>query len=370
MSSHPGLPSMPRVLVVSNMYPSAIDRRFGSFVADSVRAMRALGADVQAVVSADPRKGALRGALKYTGLLVRTVAAAARGGYDVVHAHFLFPTGMVAALASSFRRVPLIVFAHGSDVVLATRGWPVGPLTRWVIRRADVVVAPSEYLAGEIRTALGDPGAPVEICPMGVDITVFRPGDRLAARTDAGLTEEGRTVLFAGTLDANKGAGCEELLAALDTPVLVDVWLIVVGEGPWRARLEEYGQMGTLGGRVEFRGFVKREALAGLMRAVDVVAVPSRREALGLVALEARSSGTPVVAAAVGGLVEHVEPGVSGELYEPGDTEGLRNALLAVLGEPGRYRPALHADRYTLEGSARRLLALSAAAVERGGHTG
>lgn len=366
MSSHPDPADVPRVLVVSNMYPSKSGRRFGCFVADSVAAMRASGADVQTAVSSDPRKGALRGALKYTRLFLRTMAATAQGKYDIVHAHFLFPTGLIAALAASVRRVPLMTFAHGSDVLLATADWPVGPLTRWAMRRADILVAPSEHLAGEIRVALNDPEAPVEVRPMGVDVALFHPGDRFAARAEIDLPKAERIVLFAGTLDANKGAGCEELLVALDTPALVDVRLIVVGEGPWRGHLEEVGRTGTLEGRVEFRGFVKREALGALMRAVDVVAVPSRREALGLVALEARSSGTPVVAAAVGGLVEHVEPGVSGELYEPGDLEGLRAALLTVLGKPGRYRPALDSERYTFEGSARSLLELSATAVKRG----
>lgn len=360
----------PRVLVVSNMYPSATDRRFGSFVADSVTAMRVLGADVRTVVVADSRKGVFRAAPKYVGLLLRAIAAAIRGGYDVVHAHYLFPTGPIAVIAASARRTPLVLLAHGSDILLARRGWPVGPLTRWATRRADVVVVPSEHLAGEIRQVVGDTGAPVEVCPMGVDVTLFHPGDRREARASVGMREEGRVVLFAGALDANKGAGCEELLAALDDDALADVELIVVGEGPWRARLEGTARTGCLAGRVGFKGSVPRDVLATLMRAVDVVAVPSRREGLGLVALEAASSGTPVVAAAVGGLVEHVEPGVSGELYKPGDPERLRAALHTVLSEPGRYRPTLDADRYTLEGSARRLLELSAVAVDGRGRSG
>jgi D-inositol-3-phosphate glycosyltransferase len=370
VSLPPALTGTPRVLVVSNMYPSATDRRFGSFVADSVTTMRALGADVRTVALSDPRKGAVRATLKYAGLLLRAIAAAMRGGYDVVHAHYLFPTGPIAVIAASSRGVPLILFAHGSDLLLARRGWPVGPLTRRATRMADAVVTPSEHLADEVRQVIGDTGVRVEVCPMGVDGTLFHPGDRLEARASVGLPEEGRFVLFAGALDANKGAGCEELLAALDDDALADVELIVVGEGPWRARLESAARTGSLAGRVGFRGSVPRDALAKLMRAVDVVAVPSRREGLGLVALEAAASGTPVVAAAVGGLVEHVEPGVSGELYEPGDPERLRQALHTILSAPGRYRPTLDADRYTLEGSARRLLELSAIAIDRGGRAG
>lgn len=367
MNPKSGTGGLPRVLVVSNMYPSDADPRFGSFVADSAAAMRALGAHVIMSVSTDPRRGIARALLKYSGLLVRTIRATLHGGYDVVHAHFLIPTGAIAAIAASARRVPLIVFAHGSDVLFASKNWPLGPLARRVIRRAEVLVAPSHYLAEEIRAAMEDPDISIEVCPMGVDTDLFFPGARIAARADAGLHDDERVALFAGTLDANKGAGCEELLNALDTPELADVRLIVAGEGPWRARLEERSRTGMLTGRVEFRDRVDREVLAELMRAVDLVVVPSRREALGLVALEAQASGTPVVASAVGGLVEHVKPGITGELYESGDVDGLRRELISVLSEPSRYQPAIGTGGHTLSDSARRLLAISAKVAERGG---
>lgn len=354
-----------RVLVVSNMYPSARDVRYGNFVKDSVESMRMLGVDVGVVAVTEPRSGPVRSAAKYAGLFARVVGAALSGGYDAVHAHFLFPTGSAGRAAARLRRVPLLLFAHGSDVLLASRDDLIGRATRRAMLAADVLVAPSRALAEEMRSAVGDPRLSVEVVPMGVDGELFSPGDRVAARERSGVSRDGHLVLFAGALDANKGAGCEELLEALEAPVLAGARLVVVGEGPWRERLEKRAREGVLAGSVEFRGQVDRQALADLMRAADVVAVPSRRESLGLIALEARATGTPVVAAAVGGLPEHVEPGVSGELYDPGDPRRLRDALVRVLHAPEAYAPRALDDRYTLQGSARAALEVTEAAIER-----
>lgn len=365
MSGPAGALPAPRVLVLSNMYPSERDVRFGSFVRDSVESMRRLGTEIRVVAVTDSRRGPARAAVKYSGLLARTAVATARGGYDVVHAHFLFPTGVAGWLAATARGTPLIVFAHGSDVALASSRGILAALARWVVRSADVVVAPSRYLADEIK-ALGAGERGVEVAPMGVDGCLFAPGDRIAARAAAGVGTGERMVLFAGALDVNKGAGCEDLLDAVDTPELADVRVVIVGAGPRRERLETRAGDGSLRGRVEFRGPVDRQALATLMRAADVVVVPSRRESLGLVALEARAVGTPVVAAAVGGLPEHVVPGISGELYPSGDVDALRAALSRVLSDRSAYRPPPLDGHYTLEGSARNVLRLSEAAVSRG----
>ncbi|HSV92857.1 MAG TPA: glycosyltransferase [Desulfobacterales bacterium] len=340
--------------------------RFGGFVRDSVESMRRLGTEVRVVTVTDSRRGVARAALKYSGLLARTAVASARGGYDVVHAHFLFPTGVAGRLAAAVRGAPLIVFAHGSDVAFASTRGLVGILTRWVLRSAEAVVAPSRHLAAELEGYRDGRGRGVDVVPMGVDIRLFSPGDRAEARAAAGLVAGEPVVLFAGALDANKGAGCEDLLNAVDVPGLSGVRVVVVGTGPRRERLQARAAAGSLVGRVEFRGPVDRREVAVLMRAADAVTVPSRRESLGLVALEARAAGTPVVAAAVGGLPEHVVPGLSGELYPSGDVDALRAALSRVLSDPSAYRPPPLDERYTLEGSGRDVLRLSDAVLERG----
>ena len=100
----PGTASSPDVLVISSMYPSARYPKYGTFVADAVRALRAEGVTVRPVVSGDARTGPLRNALKYSALLFRAIGAAFGGGFGVVHAHYLYPPGAIGA--GRFRPLP------------------------------------------------------------------------------------------------------------------------------------------------------------------------------------------------------------------------------------------------------------------------
>ncbi len=350
-----------KVLLISNMYPSARFPKYGSFVADAVRALEAEGVSVRTVVTRDPRTGALRTLGKYLSLAARSAVAGIVGGFDLVHAHYLYPPGACAAVAATLARRPLVLFSHGSDVLLAGWRWPTGALTRWAVRKATVVCVPSEAHAAVVRDTFGE-SVPLEVLPIGVDTAVFTPGDqvgaRAAVRAELRLAVGARLLLFAGALDDNKGLGCLDLLRALATPALGEVSLVIVGDGPRRAEVEATARTLGLSSRVTLWPFVERGRLLSLYRAADAVVVPSYRESLGLVALEAQAVGTPVVAARVGGLPEHVVPGVTGELFEPGDMAGLTDALVRVLGDTASYRPAIDAERYGLGATGRRLRAL------------
>lgn len=356
--SAPAIGTTPVVLVVSSMYPSACFPKYGSFVADAVRALEAEGVSVRLAVSGDARTGALRNALKYTALAGRAKLAAYRGGFDVIHAHYLYPPGAIAAVAALIARRPLVIFSHGSDVLLAGWRWPTGALTRWAVRRATVVCAPSEAHAEVVREVFGADVA-VEVLPVGVDLEAFTPGDRAAARASLGLSSTAPIALFAGALDANKGAGLGDVLRSLAQPALAGLALVVLGEGPRGAELRDRAAELGVAGRVTFLPFADRESLVAYYRAADVVVVPSRRESLGLVALEAQAVGTPVVAARVGGLPEHVVPGVTGELYESGDVAALGESLARVLAHRDSYRPAVDRERFGLAATGRRLRELN-----------
>jgi glycosyltransferase involved in cell wall biosynthesis len=353
-----GLAEAPAVLLVANMYPSVRNPKFGSFVAELERAMRAGGRRVTLVANDDSRTGARASAGKYSRFAWRTFMAACRGGYGVVHAHYLFPAGVFAVMAARMRGVPLVVFSHGSDVLLRGWRWPVGALASWVVRSADIVTVPSEHHASAVREAFGAAARRIEVLPIGVDTDVFSPGDRASARTECQLPAEDRIVTFLGALDDNKGVGCQRLIEALSADEFDGVRLVVMGEGPREAELRETTARLGMSGRVTVRPFADRGGVVALLRAADVVAVPSLRESLGLIALEAEAVGTPVAASAVGGLLEHVIPGVNGELFDPSDVGDIRRALRSILNEPERYRAGFDASRYSLSGTAERLAAL------------
>jgi len=355
-----------RVLVVSNMYPSEASPKFGSFVADSVRSLEGAGCNVTLAVVGDPRTGGLHNAWKYLVLLGRVTLAAFRGGYDAVHAHYLFPTGAAAVIAARWRGVPLLTFSHGSDVLLADWRWPVGTLTEWAARAADVVVVPTTEHGRLVAERFSLPAERIVVAPVGVDTERFTPGDRAAERAKLGIAADQRLLAFMGALDANKGEGCEDILRALADPALAHVRLAVIGEGPRRQRLESLAAELGVADRVSFSGYLARERTLAWQRAADVVVVPSRRESLGLVALEAAAVGTPVVATRVGGLPEHVLPGRTGELYEPGDVAGLIVALGRVFEREARGLrvEGFDSERWSLSATGERLVQVTQDAID------
>ncbi|MBV8445968.1 MAG: glycosyltransferase, partial [Candidatus Dormibacteraeota bacterium] len=180
----------------------------------------------------------------------------------------------------------------------------------------------------------------------GVDQRLFRTRDTGALRDELALNGR-RVVLFAGRLEPLKGG--DTLLDAVEAlrciPGFDDVVVLVVGDDSGdaagsgeseRERLQRRARSGWLDGRVRFLGAVPHERLGDYYALADVCAVPSLTESFGLVALEAQSLGTPVVAAAVGGLTEIVEDGVTGFLVAGRDPQRWAEAIATVLRDPER----------------------------------
>jgi glycosyltransferase involved in cell wall biosynthesis len=219
-------------------------------------------------------------------------AAAARD-CDLVHAHWLAAGAVAATLGK-----PYVVQVWGTDVELARRApWLVRP----VLRRARLVIAASQALADAAR-ALG--ARDVRVVPSGVAIP-----------SSVGSPEEPPHVLYVGRLSQEKGV-LELVEAARDLP------LRVVGDGPLRDRVPDAA------------GFIPPGELGPWYERAAIVVAPSRREGYGVAVREAMAWGRPVVASAVGGLLDAIEDDVTGLLVPPGDVGALRAALERLLGNP------------------------------------
>jgi glycosyltransferase involved in cell wall biosynthesis len=142
---------------------------------------------------------------------------------------------------------------------------------------------------------------------------------------------------------------------------LPDARLVLVGDGPMRAAIEAEAIRLGVAGAVEFAGAIPD--IWPCLADADVFALASDREAFGIAVAEAMAAGLPVVAPATGGIFDLVDPGVTGDIFPPGDADGLARRLLAVLrdpergvrmGEAGRAR----AQEFRMEASARRYLSL------------
>ena len=297
-----------KVVVLTTSYPRSREDVAGSFVRDGVEALRAARLEVAVVSPAgfahygiaygDGIVNNLRRAPWKAAALPLFLAAFARAARraardaDVVHAHWL-PSALPALAAGK----PIVLQLWGSDVALARRLLPLG---RLLVRRARVVVCASRALADEAR-ALGARDVRVIASPVAAPASVAAP-------------EEPPHALYVGRLSEEKGVG-ELAEAARGLP------LRVVGDGPLRALLPQAV------------GFVPPHELGPWYERAAVVVVPSRREGYGMVAREAMAYGRPVVATAVGGLLDAVEDGVTGLLVPPGDPSALRAAIERLLGD-------------------------------------
>jgi glycosyltransferase involved in cell wall biosynthesis len=285
------------------MYPGPDDPDLGAFVAQVERALLERGHVVERAVL-DTRAG---GKLRYLTLAARTLRAARP---DVVYAHFLVPSGLIAALGT---RAPLVVTAHGRDVrnVGALPG--VTAATRLVIRRATTVVCVSDYLRRELETKLAEARGKTEVVSSGIDLERFAvqpPPDGPLRFLCVGALEERKNVVRLADAFARLGEGT----------------LAYVGDGPLRGRLE--GRPG-----VRLLGRVPHSAVPGLLAESHVLCQPSLIEPLGQALLEAMACGRSVVATRIGGPPEFVPP-EAGVLVDPLDVDALAAALRAAGGLP------------------------------------
>ena len=290
------------------MYPGPADPDLGTFVAQVERALADRGHEIESAVL-DARSGGKR---RHFRLAAETARAARRFHPDVVYAHFLVPTGLLAAMAT---RAPLVVTAHGRDVRNIGSIPGVRAATRAVARRAAALIAVSDYLRAELEARVPEARGKTEVADCGVDLRLFRSSDPRAARSELGWDGDGTAFLCIGTLDERKNV--MRLARAFER--LGEGRLAFVGDGPLRDALE-----GRHGVRVV--GRVPHQQVARWVAASDVVCQPSLVEPFGQALLEALASERSVIATKVGGPPEFVTE-AAGILVDPSDAHSIEAGL-------------------------------------------
>ncbi|WP_435068355.1 glycosyltransferase family 4 protein [Haloplanus sp. C73] len=221
-------------------------------------------------------------------------AAVRRSDADVVHAHnyHSFPLFFAALGAGTSRFVVTTHYHGGSANSLLDRLLSLyRPVGRWAVRRADEVVAVSEWERDQLAS---DFGVDATVIPNGIDVERFADADP--------VERERPYLLSVGRLEAYKGV--QHLLRAM--PELPEYELLVAGSGPYRGELERIAHEEDIEDRVEFLGYVDEEALPGLYAGADVYVTLSEFEAYGMTVAEALAAGTPCVVRDAGALSDWV----------------------------------------------------------------
>ena len=325
-----------RILLVSQMYPGAGDPDLGVFVRDLEQALAARGHEIERAVL-DRRAGGKR---RYLRLGRETLGRARGFRPDVVYAHFLVPTGLIAALGT---RAPLVVTAHGRDVRNVGAYPGVRAATRMVARRAASLIAVSDYLRRELETKVPEARGKTEVVPSGVDLERFS----LAPAADGAPR-----FLCVGSLTPRKNV----LRLARAFEHVGEGTLRFVGDGPLRAELERRPG-------IELAGALPHDRIPDEIASARVVCGPSLIEPFGQALLEAMARGRTVVATRIGGPPEFVAPD-AGLLIDPADEDALAEALRSAAAFPSPNQAArAAAEPYDVRLQAEKVEAILARAV-------
>jgi D-inositol-3-phosphate glycosyltransferase len=304
----------------------------------------------------------------FTAGVLRAEATHEPGYYDIVHSHYWL-SGQVGWLTRDRWAVPLVHTAHTlaavKNAALAEGDSPEPPLRavgeQQVVDEADRLIVNTEFEAEQLVSLHNADRSRIDVVHPGVDLETFTPGDRTAARAALGLDPRETVVAFVGRIQPLKAPDIL-LRAAAKLP---DVRVLVAG-GPSGSGLAAPDNLVALADdlgishRVTFLPPQSRDDLVRVYRAADLVAVPSYSESFGLVAVEAQACGTPVVAAAVGGLPVAVRDGVTGALvdgHDAGDWANTIDSLLARGPDTMRRAAVEHAATFSWANTVDELLA-------------
>jgi D-inositol-3-phosphate glycosyltransferase len=307
--------------------------------------------------------------------LLRVEANHPRGYYDLIHSHYWI-SGQVGLLAADRWKVPLVHTMHTmakvKNLALADHDQPE-PAARaigeeQIVAGATALIANTDAEAANLVSLYNACPDRVHVVTPGVDLDHFAPGGgRREARVQLGLDKESLILAFVGRIQPHKGP--DVLISAAaemikhNSIMKSKLQILIIGgvsggTGDELSRLQALARFLGVHERVKFISPVSRGELPHWYRAADLVCVPSYSESFGLVALEAQACGTPVVAAAVGGLRTAVADGFSGSLVDGHDSRSWSAILTRLLQEPQR-RVALsmgalqHARRFGWETTAR-----------------
>ncbi|UQX88854.1 D-inositol-3-phosphate glycosyltransferase [Jatrophihabitans telluris] len=334
----------------------------------------------------------------FAAAVQRAEAQQEPGWYDLIHSHYWL-SGQVGWLARDRWAVPLVHTAHtlakAKNAQLAEGDTPE-PYARvigeeQVVAEADRLIANTTDEAHQLIDWYGADPAKVTVIPPGVDLETFRPvpqgfsssaevsvperGEQVRtarerARARLGLHRQDLVLLFVGRLQPLKAPDVLIRAAARivqDHPELGDRLRVVIVGAPSGTGLAAPDSLQLLAAelgvaeRVRFLPPAPRAELAELYRAADLTVVPSYNESFGLVAMESQACGTPVVAAAVGGLPTAVLDGRTGVLVDTHRTQDWADALAALLAQPHHrdelgHAAYLHAQDFSWRRTADRLL--------------
>lgn len=314
-----------KIQIVSPMWPDEENVHIGVFVKNVAGALRDAGFVVETSAIIRGRARAPADKVRAHARFGLSILAQTATDADCIYLHAPSWFGPLARLGKR----KLIVHTHGGEVFPHSRVERLSqPTVGWLLRRADLVIAPSRYYADQLARTFGLDASGIFVSPSGgVDTGHFAPKERTAARRALRFPEEASIIGFVGRIDHDKG--WEVFLDVLRR--LPGAFGVVAGDGPDAEALNQRAERSGIAGRLRLLGLVPQPDLHDVYASLDAFLFPTKRDCLGLVPLEAMACGVPVVASNIDAVPEYVEPGKTGFLCAEGDAAAFAAATKQIL---------------------------------------
>ncbi|MFB1051566.1 glycosyltransferase [Paraliobacillus sp. JSM ZJ581] len=334
------------ILVITTMYPSKQHTSFGVFVKNQVEQLRKQGYCVDVLAIKEPKRGKTMVIKKYSIWLMKALLLFLKKGseYNIVHAHYVFPSGWIGLWFKRLFKAKLIVTAHGGDIDKMVRLHPwIYRQTKRILEQADEIIVVGEGLKQVILNEFKIFREKIHVINMGVNRNVFRPIPKQEAKTTLQLEQAQKIILYVGNF--LKAKGLIELVQAYallkkTNPNLV-LHLIGSKKDPvFYQKLFQSIEQQKLE-HVSFHSAKPQKEVATWMAAADVCVLPSHMEGFGLVALEAMACHTPVIGTSVGGLRVLLEGG-AGLSVPPKQVNILAQGIKEVLSNETLQKKMIH----------------------------
>ncbi len=248
---------------------------------------------------------------------------------ELIHAHWIIPQGLAAAVLKKMLGIPFIATVHGSDLFPITNPL-LKSLQHFVLKNCDICTVNSKATEKEIMKRFPDAGKKILTIPMGVDVREFSSKKR--------KKKKGFTVLFVGRLNEQKGI--KYLIAAMSIVKLSHpkARLVVIGEGDYMEEMKDLAKSLKISGSVEFLGGLPHGEVINHYIAADLFVLPSVEskmgtEGLGLSILEAMAAKVPVIGTSTGGIKYIIKDGHNGILARQKDPEDLARCITKLLAD-------------------------------------
>lgn len=326
-----------KLLVVSNMYPSASAPSYGVFVKNFCDQLETLSIDYRLAVM---HKGnsKLKKLFGYVVFYLKSFFCSLFGSYDAVYIHYASHSSPGVLLARKLRKFRIFTNCHGSDVMPENPGQEkMQKNTRAVLSLSEKVIVPSMYFKRVVAEKYGISEGKLFICASGgVDTQLFR------ILPDKSVNEI-FTMGFVGRISAGKG--WDTLLQACAKLPDRDFRLVLVGDGPESTQMQRLLDELQLGNVVQRHGLLPQKELARIYNDIDVFVFPTERkgESLGLVAIEAMACGTPVIASDYAAPAYYIVNDENGYKFLMGDSGELAKVIQVFRTLPEEKRAALRA---------------------------